>query len=52
MDFTDEEGDFVGESEDYSVPEIISIKTWLKKPDVVGHFACHEVKMNDQMFEA
>ncbi len=48
----DDMSGYPAESEDYSAPEIISIKTWLKKADVVGHFQCHEVKPNDQMFEA
>ncbi|XP_065342943.1 TBC1 domain family member 23 isoform X2 [Cloeon dipterum] len=38
--------------EDEADQEVVSIQTWLKKPDVVKSFKCHEVKMNGYMYES
>jgi TBC1 domain family member 23 C-terminal len=37
--------------EDDAEQEVVSVQTWLKKPDVVKSFKCHEVKMNGYMYE-
>ncbi|CAG0913157.1 unnamed protein product [Notodromas monacha] len=52
-DDPDEEGCGVsGDNDDFSAPEIVSISTWIAKPDVVGHFQCHEIKPNGHLYEA
>jgi hypothetical protein len=31
--------------------EIVAISTWLRKPDVIAAFKCHEVKVNGYMYD-
>jgi hypothetical protein len=30
--------------------EVVAISTWLRKPDVIEAFKCHEVKVNGYMY--
>ncbi|XP_059470261.1 TBC1 domain family member 23 isoform X2 [Neocloeon triangulifer] len=50
----DEDGDAssIHSLEDEGDQEVVAIQTWLKKPDVVKSFKCHEVKMNGYMYES
>jgi len=31
--------------------EVVTISTWLNKPDVIKAFKCHEVKVNGYMYD-
>lgn len=43
--------DFGGHGDlDVSVQEEESISTWVKKPEVLGHFKCEEIKENGHLY--
>ncbi|KAH8023020.1 hypothetical protein HPB51_009624 [Rhipicephalus microplus] len=47
----DEHDDFGGHGDlDASVQEEESISTWVKKPEVLGHFKCEEIKENGHLY--
>jgi hypothetical protein len=38
------------EEEEEEEQEVVAISTWLRKPDVIEAFKCHEVKVNGYMY--
>ncbi|XP_050035102.2 TBC1 domain family member 23 [Dermacentor andersoni] len=47
----DEHDDFGGHGDlDVSVQEEENISTWVKKPEVLGHFKCEEIKENGHLY--
>ncbi|XP_047119746.1 TBC1 domain family member 23 [Schistocerca piceifrons] len=51
-DEQDGEGTAEVYSEDVEEQDVVSISTWLKKPEVIESFKCHEVKVNGYMYES
>ncbi|XP_067009711.1 TBC1 domain family member 23 isoform X2 [Anabrus simplex] len=50
----DQDGDAASPTtpEEEDNQDVVSLATWLKKPDVIDSFKCHEVKVNGHMFES